>query len=119
MQSLTHVNEAPRVLKNSVSFCFQAWLCVFIACVAIGPILWVFHNTSYYYKVSEEGPGGLAKLSNCVWYCYGSVLSQGGTMLPDADSGRVLVGNTHPVKIYLNKKLVPKQTTIQAFKIDA
>ena len=106
LQSLTHDNDAPRILKNSVSFCFQAWLCVFIACVAIGPILWVFHNTSYYYKVSEEGPGGLAKLSNCVWYCYGSVLSQGGTMLPDADSGRVLVGNSDVYfTVVCNRKL--------------
>lgn len=53
--------------------------------------MWIFHNASYYYKVSENGPGGLAKLSNCVWYCYGSILQQGGTYLPEADSGRVLI----------------------------
>ena len=52
----------------------------------------MFHNASYYYKVNENGPGGLSKLSNCFWYCYGSVLGQGGTMLPEADSGRVLIG---------------------------
>ena len=58
----------------------------------IGPVLWGFHNLSYFYYADEEGFGGLTKLSNCVWYCYGSVLQQGGTMLPRADSGRILIG---------------------------
>ena len=29
----------------------------------------------------------------CVWYCYGALLQQGGTKLPDADSGRLVVGS--------------------------
>ena len=53
------------------------WLCIVIAAIAIGPILWVIHNLSYYYKVNENGPGGLAHLGNCIWYCYGAVLQQG------------------------------------------
>ena len=60
--------------------------------VCIGPILWFFQNASWYYKVEDRGPGGLARLSNCVWYCYGSILQQGGTMMPEADSGRILIG---------------------------
>lgn len=55
----------------------QVWLCLAIALVCIGPILWIIHNLSYYYKVNENGPGGLAKLGNCIWYCYGAVLQQG------------------------------------------
>ncbi len=42
--------------------------------------------------MNENGPGGLAKLGNCIWYCYGAVLQQGGTMMPEADSGRLIVG---------------------------
>ena len=51
-----------------------------IAAIAIGPILWVIHNLSYYYKVNENGPGGLAHIGNCIWYCYGAVLQQGDHM---------------------------------------
>ena len=53
------------------------WLCLGVSFLCIGPILWIVHNLSYYYKVNENGPGGLAKLSNCVWYCFGAVLQQG------------------------------------------
>ena len=70
----------------------MSWLAIFVALLLIGPILWLLHNLSYFYKVNEEGPGGLAKLSNCIWYCYGAMLQQGGTMLPQADSGRIAVG---------------------------
>ena len=70
----------------------MSWLAIFLALLLIGPILWLLHNLSYFYKVNEEGPGGLAKLGNCIWYCYGAMLQQGGTMLPQADSGRIAVG---------------------------
>eukprot|EP00095_Tigriopus_kingsejongensis_P008685 maker-scaffold483_size159862-snap-gene-0.37 protein:Tk08685 transcript:maker-scaffold483_size159862-snap-gene-0.37-mRNA-1 annotation:"olfactory ionotropic receptor ir93a" len=36
--------------------------------------------------------GGLKHLGNCIWYCYGALLQQGGTMMPEADSGRLIVG---------------------------
>ena len=58
-------------------FTTLVWICICIAIVSIGPILWIVHNLSYYYKVNENGPGGLSKLGNCVWYCYGAVLQQG------------------------------------------
>ena len=59
----------------------QAWLSIFIAVVAMGPILWIIHRASYYYRVSESGFGGLGQLKHCIWYCYGSVLQQGSVYL--------------------------------------
>ena len=100
-------------------FIWKVWSSLGVAFLAIGPILWIVHNLSYYYKVNENGPGLLAKLSNCVWYvkcvhcclfvyffqninksclhfryCYGAVLGQGANtcLLPEADSGRIVVG---------------------------
>ena len=84
--------ELTRYLLFIDPFTPMSWLAIFLALVLIGPILWVIHNLSYYYKVNDEGHGGLAKLSNCIWYCYGAMLQQGGTMLPQADSGRIAVG---------------------------
>lgn len=65
-----------------------------IACVAaIGPIVWIVHRSAKYYDyyncVDEDG---LSKLGNCVWYCYGAMVQQGGDTLPQAISGRVLIG---------------------------
>ncbi|KAI5707054.1 hypothetical protein M8J75_013960 [Diaphorina citri] len=35
---------------------------------------------------------GFHKFSNCVWYIYGALLQQGGGKLPEADSGRLVIG---------------------------
>ena len=35
---------------------------------------------------------GLFDMGNCVFYCYGAVMQQGGTILPVADSGRIITG---------------------------
>ena len=59
-----------------------------------------------------------------LWRCTVCCLS---TIAMTARRNRVALGNqeqpagllTHPVKIDLNKKLEPKQKTIQAFNIDA
>lgn len=34
---------------------------------------------------------GLFKLGNCVWYCFGAIIQQGGDHLPMAISGRILI----------------------------
>ncbi len=96
LQPYTFIYRRPQEVSKALLFIKPftplVWLCLAIAIVCIGPILWIVHNLSYYYKVNEEGPGGLASLGNCVWYCYGAVLQQGGTMMPEADSGRLIVG---------------------------
>ncbi len=81
LQPYTFMIRKPQELSKALLFIKPftplVWLCLAIAVVCIGPILWIVHNLSYYYKVNEKGPGGLAKLGNCIWYCYGAVLQQG------------------------------------------
>ena len=43
----------------------------------------------YYDEINQYG---LFQLQNCMWYCYGALLQQGGNVLPMADSGRILIG---------------------------
>jgi len=80
-QPYTFLIRKPEELSKALLFIKPftplVWLCLAIALICIGPILWIIHNLNYYYQVNENGPGGLAKLGNCVWYCYGAVLQQG------------------------------------------
>lgn len=58
----------------------------------MGPFLWMVHRSSRYYEYYELRDGkGLFKLGNCVWYCFGAIVQQGGDYLPMAISGRILI----------------------------
>lgn len=58
----------------------------------MGPSLWFVHHSSRYYEYYNlKNEKGLFKLSNCIWYCYGAMVQQGGDYLPMAVSGRILV----------------------------
>ena len=53
------------------------WLCIIAMTVIIGPIMWVIHRYSYYYRYHDEiNEFGLFNMSNCIWYCYGALLQQ-------------------------------------------
>lgn len=61
--------------------------------IAIGPIYWIVNRSSKYYDYYDcKDFNGIMKLSNCIWYCYGSMVQQGGDTLPLAISGRILIG---------------------------
>ncbi|OTF69774.1 hypothetical protein BLA29_002290, partial [Euroglyphus maynei] len=69
-----------------------AWICLLMIVIMIGPTLWLVHHSSRYYEYYKLNNGrGLFKLGNCVWYCYGALVNQGGDYLPLAISGRILV----------------------------
>ncbi|XP_063220916.1 ionotropic receptor 93a-like isoform X2 [Bacillus rossius redtenbacheri] len=71
----------------------KVWLCIIVCVVTMGPLLMFFHLRSPYYDYhGKRGEGGLNSLHTCVWYMYGALLQQGGRHLPEADSGRILVG---------------------------
>ncbi|KAH7642523.1 hypothetical protein DERF_003675 [Dermatophagoides farinae] len=73
-------------------FAWDAWLCLLMIVIMIGPTLWLVHHSSCYYEYYKLKNGrGLFKLGNCVWYCYGALVNQGGDYLPLAISGRILV----------------------------
>ncbi|XP_025018417.1 ionotropic receptor 93a-like [Tetranychus urticae] len=73
-------------------FTLGTWICVILTMIVIGPVLWTVHRSSIYYDYYGLNDGkGFFKLSNCVWYCYGAMVQQGGDILPQAISGRVLI----------------------------
>ena len=58
----------------------------------MGPLLWFVQRSSKYYDYYNLRNGqGLFRLRNCIWYCYGAMVQQGGDHLPLAISGRLLV----------------------------
>ncbi|XP_064483633.1 ionotropic receptor 93a-like [Ornithodoros turicata] len=74
-------------------FTWDTWVAVLASVLFIGPVLWGIHNASPYYDYYGLRNGkGLFLLQNCEWYCFGAVIQQGGIHLPEAISGRILVG---------------------------
>lgn len=62
--------------------------------IIIGPIFWIIHRSAIYYDYYKMNDGkGFYKLFNCVWYCYGAMVQQGGEILPQAISGRILIAS--------------------------
>lgn len=60
--------------------------------MGMGPLLWLVHRSSKYYEYYRmQDNKGLFKMSNCVWYCFGAMVQQGGDYLPMAISGRILI----------------------------
>nr|WBU77228.1 ionotropic receptor [Odontothrips loti] len=86
--------ELSRAMLFTSPFTSTTWLCIFASVFAIGPVLNWIHLASPYYDAMypKRGKGGLNSMTNCVWYSYGALLQQGGSYLPDADSGRLVVG---------------------------
>ncbi|XP_060858519.1 ionotropic receptor 93a [Metopolophium dirhodum] len=85
--------ELSRALLFTAPFTLLTWLCIAIVVGLMGPLLNVFHVLSPYYEYhSIPRKGGLNSPLNCFWYVYGALLQQGGAHLPDADSGRLVVG---------------------------
>jgi len=97
MQPYTFMYKRPTELSRYLLFIDpftpMVWLYIAAMTLIIGPIFWVIHRYSYYYKYYDEvNEYGLFQLQNCMWYCYGALLQQGGNILPIADSGRILIG---------------------------
>ncbi|KAJ1521518.1 hypothetical protein ONE63_003181 [Megalurothrips usitatus] len=97
-QSYNFMVVRPRELSRAMLFTSPftptTWLCIFASVFAIGPVLNWIHRASPFYDAvyPRRGKGGLNSMTNCVWYSYGALLQQGGSYLPDADSGRLVVG---------------------------
>ncbi|KAJ4451385.1 hypothetical protein ANN_02847, partial [Periplaneta americana] len=87
--------EVSRALIFMAPFTYDTWICIVVLIVIITPVLRYFHCHSpyyeYYYKNGVQG--GLNTLFKCLWYVYGALMQQGGTYLPEADSGRILIGS--------------------------
>nr|AVH87303.1 ionotropic receptor 15 [Holotrichia parallela] len=85
--------ELSRALLFMSPFTYSTWLCLLLAIMMMGPILYIVHK---YSPVNEYNginvQGGLSSVYNCIWYIYGALLQQGGLYLPFADSARIIVG---------------------------
>eukprot|EP00090_Calanus_glacialis_P014319 TRINITY_DN2308_c0_g1_i1.p1 TRINITY_DN2308_c0_g1~~TRINITY_DN2308_c0_g1_i1.p1 ORF type:complete len:839 (-),score=174.35 TRINITY_DN2308_c0_g1_i1:100-2616(-) len=97
LQPYTFMYRRPTTLSRAVLFIDPftplVWVCIAAMTAIIGPVFWLVHRSSYVYKYHDTvNEYGLFKMSNCIWYCYGAMLQQGGTILPEADSGRLVVG---------------------------
>ncbi|XP_024083704.1 ionotropic receptor 93a isoform X2 [Cimex lectularius] len=85
--------ELSRALLFILPFSTDTWLCIIAAILVMTPLLNFVHRiTPYYDHFSHRGKGGFLKMMNCFWYLYGALLQQGGGVLPDADSGRLVIG---------------------------
>jgi len=85
-------------LKCSWEFFFAVftpivWGCIGLTMLMMGPILWLLHRTTPYYEYHDmSSKHGLSNISYCFFICFGSLMQQGSTTVPAADSGRVLTG---------------------------
>ncbi|KAL1122650.1 hypothetical protein AAG570_002977 [Ranatra chinensis] len=84
--------ELSRALLFLLPFSVDTWLCIVAVILILGPLLNFVHRTSPFYQHYRSlDRGGFSKLVNCLWYLYGALLQQGGSSLPAADSGRLVV----------------------------
>lgn len=85
--------ELSRIFLFLSPFTGESWLCLFFTMAIVGPVLFVITKFSPWYEHHDKvSVGGLGKIYNCFWYVYGALLQQGGLYLPEADSGRLVVG---------------------------
>ncbi|XP_065210970.1 ionotropic receptor 93a-like isoform X2 [Planococcus citri] len=81
-----------RALLFTAPFTLGIWVSIAVSVLLVTPILNYFHRyTPYYEYYNIKHAGGLSHPINCFWYIYGALLQQGGTYLPEADSGRLVV----------------------------
>jgi len=83
--------EQSKILLFIRPFTGFVWLMIALTTLLAGPIYWIIHRSSYYYKECDTGYGPLGNLKHCAWYTYGALMQQGGNLIPDADSGRVFI----------------------------
>lgn len=85
--------ELSRIFLFLSPFTGDSWICLIFTMAIVGPVLYAINRLSPWYEHhGKVKTGGLGKIYNCFWYVYGALLQQGGLYLPEADSGRLVVG---------------------------
>ncbi|CAH1400392.1 unnamed protein product, partial [Nezara viridula] len=85
--------ELSRALLFIQPFTPDTWQCIVAAVLIMTPLLNFVHRVSPFYEhYSQREKGGYMKMMNCFWYLYGALLQQGGGVMPEANSGRLVIG---------------------------
>ena len=81
LQPYAFMYRRPKEVSRAVLFIDpflpEVWIGIAVMTAIIGPIFYIIHRSSLYYKYNDEiSKYGLFQMTNCVWYCYGAILQQ-------------------------------------------
>ncbi|XP_037810946.1 ionotropic receptor 93a [Lucilia sericata] len=82
-------DEVSRIYLFTAPFTLETWASLIGVILITSPVLYVINRLvpTQHLKVK-----GFCTIKNCFWYIYGALLQQGGMYLPQADSGRLVIG---------------------------
>uniref|UniRef100_A0A1I8M4L7 Ionotropic glutamate receptor C-terminal domain-containing protein n=1 Tax=Musca domestica TaxID=7370 RepID=A0A1I8M4L7_MUSDO len=82
-------DEVSRIYLFTAPFTLETWASLVGVIVITSPVLFIINR---FVPVEHLKVKGFATIKNCFWYIYGALLQQGGMYLPQADSGRLVIG---------------------------
>ncbi|XP_044014294.1 ionotropic receptor 93a [Aphidius gifuensis] len=82
-----------RALLFTSPYSTQAWICIVISIIVVGPVLWAvhFYSPRRLRSVDDENSKNPGSASDYMWYIYGALLQQGGMHLPKSNGARLVV----------------------------
>ncbi|XP_069680618.1 glutamate receptor ionotropic, delta-1 [Periplaneta americana] len=66
------------------------WVLILVSLIAIGPTIYIIILIRAKLCKGDEVLTAMVPLDNCIWFVYGALMKQGSTLMPMADSTRLL-----------------------------
>ncbi|XP_075148376.1 ionotropic receptor 93a [Haematobia irritans] len=82
-------DEVSRIYLFTAPFTLETWASLVGVIIITSPILFLINHFVPMHHLKVKG---FCTMKNCFWYIYGALLQQGGIYLPQADSGRLVIG---------------------------
>uniref|UniRef100_A0A905RZW6 Lig_chan-Glu_bd domain-containing protein n=1 Tax=Stomoxys calcitrans TaxID=35570 RepID=A0A905RZW6_STOCA len=82
-------DEVSRIYLFTAPFTLETWASLVGVIIITSPILFIINRLVPMQHLRVKG---FCTMKNCFWYVYGALLQQGGIYLPQADSGRLVIG---------------------------
>ncbi|XP_073816312.1 ionotropic receptor 93a [Musca autumnalis] len=82
-------DEVSRIYLFTAPFASETWASLVAVIVITSPVLFIINRSVPLEHLKVKG---FSTIKNCFWYIYGALLQQGGMYLPQADSGRLIIG---------------------------